>query len=391
MLYSLDEAIIEECGGKAGTLGVLRRAGFRVPDGFVVPFSAYRVSLRGDEGAPVLSADLHESISHRLQEFDGQPVAVRSSASDEDGEDASAAGQYATVLGASDVESVSAAVRTCWLSLNADRARAYRQESRDRAGEKHVAMAVLVQRLINARVSGVMFAADSGRVARIEASWGLGTSVVNGTVNPDRYEVGDDEEVTRSIASKLTRVDRIGGILRTQPVLGSDQDAPALDDATALAIAGLGQRISTVRGSPQDIEWAIDDTGIWILQARPITAELPAPLSQSAPHSLQGMAGSSGVASGRARVVTGTVDFARVRAGDILVCPHTDPSWMPLLRVAAGVITETGGALSHAAIVARERRIPAVLGIPHATIRIPDSALTTIDGANGTVTIQEIE
>ena len=143
-------------------------------------------------------------------------------------------------------------------------------------------------------------------------------------------------------------------------------------------------------GGAQDIEWAIADGGIWILQARPVTAAPPAPspfgASIGAADTLAGTPGSHGTATGRARIVRGPGDFTRVQPGDILVCPYTDPAWTPLLRIAAGVVTETGGVLSHAAIVARERRIPAVLGVRSATARLHDGTTITIDGTTGTVT-----
>lgn len=168
------------------------------------------------------------------------------------------------------------------------------------------------------------------------------------------------------------------------------RSAAALDDVTAIRLAGLGRRIATVFGGPQDIEWAVADGRIWIVQARPVTAALP--LFSGAPTgaptgALAGTPGSRGTATGAARIVRGPADFARVRPGDILVCPFTDPAWTPLLRVVAGVVTETGGVLSHAAIVAREQSIPAILGIRDATRDIHDGALITIDGSTGLVTI----
>jgi pyruvate,water dikinase len=151
-------------------------------------------------------------------------------------------------------------------------------------------------------------------------------------------------------------------------------------------LARLGQRIAAARGGAQDVEWAISGGSIWILQARPVTAALPAPsAASSSAGALAGTPGSHGTATGTARIVRGPGDFSRVHPGDILICPYTDPAWTPLLRVAAGVVTETGGVLSHAAIVAREYRIPAVLGIPNATTRLHDGTTVTIDGTAGTV------
>ncbi|MEV4567747.1 PEP/pyruvate-binding domain-containing protein [Nonomuraea sp. NPDC049419] len=355
MIVPLRAAVTETCGGKAGALGALLRAGLPVPDGFVVPF-----------------ADPGEDLRRPVEEWGDAFVAVRSSASDEDTAHASAAGQYESFLAVRGTDAVIEAVRACRASLLTPRAL-------DHRGDR--AMAVLIQRHLDAEVSGVMFTpADPHDPTRIEASWGLGPSVVGGTVTPDTYLVA--ESVTRTIARKRTRLDRRGGELVTSEVPLDARDRPAIDDATAQALAGLGRTIAAVRGGPQDIEWAIAGGRTWILQARPITAA-PPPLTSAA---LNGMPGSHGVATGTARIVRGPGDFARVRPGDILICPFTDPAWTPLLRIAAGVVTETGGVLSHAAIVARERGIPAVLGIQDVTNTLHDGATITIDGTTGTIT-----
>lgn len=242
-------------------------------------------------------------------------------------------------------------------------------------------MAVLVQRHVDAEVSGVMFTTDP---VRIEASWGLGPSVVGGTVTPDSYLVGGDAvtggAVTRTVARKAVRLDRDGDRLVTREVPPADRDRPVLDDPTAIRLAGLGRDLAGLLGGPQDVEWALTGGRIRILQSRPVTAALPEPVTGAT-----GAPGSPGTATGPARVVRGPADFARVRPGDVLVCPFTDPAWTPLLRVAAAVVTETGGVLSHAAIVARELGIPAVLGVPGATTTVRDGVPVTVDGTAGTV------
>jgi len=278
---------------------------------------------------------------------------------------------------------------------------------------------------VDAEVSGVMF---TGEPTRIEASYGLGPSVVEGKVTPDSYAVTADGPVSRTIADKRTRLDRRGTRLVTTDVPAHARNRPAIDDATARRLAAVGERIAAVLGGQQDIEWAITGDDLWILQSRPVTAALPPPLSrgnasttpltgtpaaslltgrqdavpgtspagtgesgttgtpEGATGALNGTPGSRGSATGAARIVRGPGDFARVRPGDILVCPYTDPAWTPLLRIAAGVVTETGGVLSHAAIVAREYGIPAVLGVRGAMDGLRDGALITVDGNAGTVT-----
>ncbi len=390
MIVPLRSAVADTCGGKAGALGALLRAGLPVPGGFVVPFAAYRAAVRDlDPGAdrrraiealPV-HATLIDALGHALGELGDPPVAVRSSAAHEDTGQASAAGQHDSFLGVRGAGAVAEAVRACWASLFTSRALDYH---RGAAGDR--AMAVLVQRHLDAEVSGVLFTpADPHDPIRIEASWGLGPSVVGGTVTPDAYRVAADGTVTRRLAHKRTRLDRQGTRLVTSDVPAAARDQPTLDDATAGLLAELGKRIADVCGGPQDVEWAIADGRPWILQARPVTATPPAWPAPAAT-GLTGTPGSRGVVTGTARIIRGPRDFARARPGDIIVCPFTDPAWTPLLRIAAGVVTETGGVLSHAAIVAREHGIPAVLGVPDATRRLHDDSTITIDGTNGTVT-----
>lgn len=144
-------------------------------------------------------------------------------------------------------------------------------------------------------------------------------------------------------------------------------------------------------GPGQDIEWALAGDHLVVLQARPITAELPAASAcETSTGGWSGTPGSPGRATGPARIVHGPDDFTSVRPGDVLVCAYTDPAWTPLLRIVSGVVTETGGVLSHAAIVARERGIPAVLGVAGAMTEIGAGVPITIDGGLGTVAAQHL-
>lgn len=403
MLVPLEEAARETCGGKATALGALLRAGLPVPDGFVVPFDAYRAAVPDDV--------LRDALAPALRALGSPPVAVRSSATSEDTARASAAGQHESVLAVQDPDDVAHAVRACWASLHSPRAVDYRAGldargetgGEDGATPDEPAMAVLVQRLVDAEVSGVVFASDDpGVTTVIEASWGLGPSGAGGTVTPDTYRVVAHETLgrgavrvsSRVVADKRTRLDRDGTRLVARDVPPDDRRRPTLDDVTATCLARLGWHAADLLGGPQDVEWALADGTLWIVQARPVTAPLPASsadVSGDAPRRgaanlLRGTAASSGVATGPARIVRGPADFPRVRAGDVLVCPFTDPAWTPLLRIAAGVVTEAGGVLSHAAIVARERRIPAVLGVVGVTGTIVDGSVVTVDGEAGTVT-----
>lgn len=385
MLVPLSEATRDECGGKAATLGVLLRAGLPVPDGFVVPHDVASRTASASAGS------LRSAVAHELARLGDPVVAVRSSAANEDGGQASAAGQYESVIGVRGVDDVCAAIETCWASAETARVEVY-WNRHDPAGALTPGMGVLVQRMIDADVAGVMFTPPHrGGSTRIEAAWGLGVGVVGGTVTPDSYEVAPDGTVAHIVESKDARVDldtERGGIITTH-VSAAQQNVRALDDALATALTELGNRIAAIQGSPQDIEWAITGGTAWILQARPITAALPQALEHRrrvAPaQALHGAAGAPGTVTAAARIVRGPSGFQAVQPGEIIVCPYTDPAWTPLFSVAAGVVTETGGVLSHAAIVAREYGIPAVLGVPDALRRIRSGQLIELDGASGTV------
>lgn len=214
---------------------------------------------------------------------------------------------------------------------------------------------------------------------------------MGGTITPDTYEVGAAGSIAHVVGSKKTRIDldaERGGVTTTMAA-ADQQRARALDDRLVKTLAGLGSRIAEILGGPQDVEWAVTEDAVWVLQARPITARLPATrLSTSPlpPRALQGTPGAHGTVTGGARIVRGPSDFQAVQPGDIVICPYTDPAWTPLFSIAAGIVTETGGALSHAAIVAREYGIPAVLGVPDALNLIENGSQVTIDGTAGTIT-----
>ncbi|GAA1116513.1 hypothetical protein GCM10009630_12710 [Kribbella jejuensis] len=430
MLIPLVAATSATCGHKASALAALLQAGLPVPDGVVIPFSAASGARPG--GVEV------DELRRWLVEMGDPVVAVRSSASDEDGGGVSAAGRYDSFLGVQGLDAVVDAVRACRASLWSARATAYRKAP----GEP--SMAVIVQLQVDADVSGVMFTPTSPSAPTlIESSWGLGPTVVEGRQTPDRYQVLGDT-VTSTIADKPTSLTVTG----PTPVPTAKRRTPTLTTATAHHLAALAHQTATLFGTPQDIEWAIADTKTWLLQSRPITAHPPTPTKPPNVHAvtsstptapptcpappqpptvpaaatltkppqtptgpwaagtlteppqaptgsraavLTGISASQGTATGPARIVRGPADFLDVHPGDILVCPHTDPAWTPLLAIAAGVITESGGVLSHAAIVAREQSIPAVVAVPQATTRIPAGAHITLNGTTGAVHVKRAE
>lgn len=384
MLTMLSEATRNTEGSKAGALGVLLREGLPVPTGFVVG-ATRRTDLIG-------GSSLRDAVKHELERMGDPLVAVRSSSMNEDKADASAAGQFESIIGIRGADDVCQAIETCRQSANSERVHDYWARM-GATSTYESSMAALVQPVIEAEVSGVMFTPqEPGDSTRIDSSWGLGLSVVGGTITPDTYDLYPDGAIRCEVGSKQNRVDldhERDGIV-TSAVTCDQQRARTLDDAAVETLAELGERIARVLGRPQDIEWAVQDGVVWILQARPITAALPAihtPDSYDQGDVLNGTPGSHGTMTATARVVRGPSDFPAVTPGEILICPYTDPAWTPLFAIAAGVITETGGVLSHPAIVAREYGIPAVLGVAGVTTRIEDGSRITIDGSDGTVTV----
>lgn len=266
-----------EVGGKGLSLGLTAAAGLPVPPGFCVTATAYRrhsQTLRVDD-------PLRTAIDHAYRQLGGGLVAVRSSATAEDGAATSFAGQQETILGVSGLDEVIRAVERCWASLHTDRARAYRLKQG--IADAGLSMSVVVQRLVNADVAGVMFTRDpldaSGQLARIEASWGLGEAVVSGRVTPDRYQIERNTGKVRDqqVGRKTIQIGANGEV----PVAPDQQNVLCLSEANLKSLAELGQRVEEFYRDPRDIEWAIANGVVYLLQARPITTVGAAEREQS--------------------------------------------------------------------------------------------------------------
>ncbi len=265
----IQDGDVEAVGGKGLSLGRMSAAGLPVPPGFCITTAAHR-RLNGQP----LAADttLVEQIGAAYRKLGGGLVAVRSSATAEDGAVASFAGQQDTILGVQGESEVCAAVERCWESLHGQRAVAYRRHRG--IEDEGLSMAVVVQRLIPSESAGVLFTRDpldpEGRRMMIEAAWGLGESVVSGKVAPDRYHIERDtgQVVEQHIAVKAVQVTAEG----TQPVPVEKQKQTCLDAAQLAELAELGRRIEAFYGEPRDVEWAWAEGRFWLLQARPITA-----------------------------------------------------------------------------------------------------------------------
>ena len=437
---------VDSVGGKNASLGEmigqLANAGIRVPGGFATTAQAYREFLAQDGlkqridacigsldvddvealarvGAQVrswilqtpLPRELADQIGHAYDELmcDGDAsVAVRSSATAEDMPDASFAGQQETYLNIHGLANVLEATRRVFASLYNDRAISYRVHK----GYAHraVALSAGVQRMVRSGsgASGVLFTLDTESgfqdVIFITAAWGLGEMVVQGAVNPDEFYVhkpslrsGKYPILRRSLGSKLQKMvfadeQSAGHSLKTVEVAQVDRNRFCLSDGEVIELATMAAKVEAHYQRPMDIEWAKDgvDGGLYLLQARPETVKSRKGETQERFH-LKEL--SSILASGRAigqrigagvvRIVKDASEMARVQVGDVLVTDMTDPNWEPVMKRAAAIVTNRGGRTCHAAIIARELGIPAVVGCGNATSLLKDGEAVTVSCAEG--------
>jgi pyruvate,water dikinase len=436
---------VESVGGKNASLGEmigrLAGAGVRVPGGFATTAQAYRDFLAQDGLGARIAAELSgldvedvgtlAAAGGRIRSWilatpfqrgleravlaataslgEGtSAVAVRSSATAEDLPGASFAGQQETILNVRGPESVLAAMHQVYASLYNDRAISYRvHQGFDHA---QVAISVGVQHMVRSDLgaSGVMFTLDTESGFRdavfITASWGLGELVVQGAVNPDEFYVykpalraGRSAVIRRNLGSKASRM-----VYATEPGPGRWVDTvevPAADrarfcigDADVEELARQALVIEDHYGCPMDIEWGKDgETGeIFVLQARPETVQsrpgrsiLRYTLKQRSRAIARGRAIGQRIGAGPARVVSGAREMSRVQPGDVLVSDMTDPDWEPVMKRAAAIVTNRGGRTCHAAIIARELGVPAVVGCGDATEKIRDGEPVTVSCAEG--------
>ena len=439
---------VPSVGGKNASLGemigALGEQGVRVPGGFATTAQAYRAFLEANDiehemrsyleelqsGAESLQAvgkrirrlfrrgEFPEEVAERIREayrqlseryeVDEVDVAARSSATAEDLPEASFAGQQETFLNVTGEDELLEACRKCYASLFTDRAIAYRQEQ----GFDHmqVALSVGVQKMVRSdkACAGVMFTIDTETgfpdVVVINGSWGLGDTVVQGTVIPDEYRVFKpllERENLRPIVEK-TRGDKemkeiyaSGGSETTKDVQSTQAERRSfvLDDDEILRLARWAIAIETHYERPMDIEWAKDGrTGdLFIVQARPETVQSQKEagvlktyrLKQKSERLLTGLAIGQAVAAGEACVIGDVDDMDLFADGAILVTGMTDPDWVPIMKRAAGIVTDHGGRTSHAAIVSRELGIPAIVGTGEATEILQDGQEITISCAEG--------
>ncbi|MCK2087786.1 phosphoenolpyruvate synthase [Thauera aromatica] len=437
---------VEQVGGKNASLGEMISqlpASVRVPGGFATTAEAYReflahggladrinsaldaldvddVDALAKTGAQIrqwivelpfpakLEAEIKAAYEAITAEGEGS-FAVRSSATAEDLPDASFAGQQETFLNIHGYENILHAMKEVFASLYNDRAIAYRVHKN--FAHADVALSAGVQRMVRSDTgaSGVMFSIDTesgfDQVVFITASYGLGETVVQGAVNPDEFYVhkptlalGKPAIIRRNLGSKLIKMvftDKAvaGKSVRTVDVPEADRNRFSLTDADVLELARYAVIIEQHYGRPMDIEWGKDgdDGKLYILQARPETVKSQDSglvmekyrLKQYGKALTHGRAIGQKIGAGVVRVVGDASEMNRVQAGDILVTDMTDPNWEPVMKRASAIVTNRGGRTCHAAIIARELGIPAIVGCGNATEVLQEGESVTVSCAEG--------
>lgn len=446
-LARLSMADVGVAGGKNASLGELIRhlegAGVRVVHGFATTVDAYWRFVEANSLESPIQAELDryrtgsvplEVAAERIrtmflqgewpleiaQEIErayaalaeersahDPAVAVRSSATAEDLPDASFAGQQESFLNVRGAQQLLEACRRCFASLYTDRAITYRaNHGMDRV---KVALSVGVQPMIRSDLgaAGVMFSVDTetgfSGIVVIDAAWGLGEAVVQGSVDPDEYRVckplldrdGVEPVIERRRGAKQQKIvyGKRDAATRARKTSRRERESFVLENADILELARWAVRIEKHYGKPMDIEWAKDgETGeLYVLQARPetvqarrVAAELKTyRLESTGRRLLAGAAVGDSIATGRACVLRSAEDIQRFQPGGVLVTSITDPDWVPIMKKAAAIVTDHGGRTSHAAIVSRELGLPAVVGTAHATEVLRDGQMVTVSCAEG--------
>jgi pyruvate,water dikinase len=414
-MSAAEAADSDRFGPKAANQAALAQAGLPTPGGFCVDASAYRAQMAslgldrtaalvfsGTEGdprahalnirlgllegplAPEVEAALREAWQ-TLERDGGLPGVVRSSALVEDRYGSSFAGQFESFLGLETETEFFTAVRACWAALWAPRALRYMANHDVDPAE--TAMGLVIQPLIQARVSGGGLSQTAEGQMLLSATTGLGAAIAQGEVVPDRYLLDRSGNLNEAEAGRrpVSPSCSVHGA-NAKPHAHAHPE-PCLTAQDVKTLAGFLLRSEAIVGGPAEIEWAADDHGIYMLQARPLVlaqAEVPDEIWRHHPR-LRGHPAGIGWATGRARVVNCECELSTIGPGDVLVTKIAGPALVDILQRVAGVVAELGGSTSHLASLARERGIPMVLGVLDATHKIPDGSMCAVDGVAGIV------
>lgn len=432
----IDKEDTAKVGGKGANLGEMTKLGIPVPPGFAITVAGYELFLKDnqlvkqindllkvvDVNDPaqldsvsksikriILSASVPEELSGEVIQsykklsglFRNALVAVRSSATAEDTGDTSFAGQQATLLNVTGEANLINAVRECWASLFTPRSIFYRVENK--IPHDSVKISVIVQKMVQSEVSGVMFSIDPVNNEKdkivIEAIWGLGELIVQGSVVPDHYVVQKETFylLSKEVVDQTIQLTKVGKQTKNVPVRSNKKSVQKLPDKEIVQLARIADRLQRHYYFPQDAEWAKEKGKLYIVQTRPVTTinrvstsekeELKGEqnISVAATPILSGTPASPGIGTGPARILSSAKEIGSVQVGDVLVAPMTSPDYVPAMKKAIAIVTDQGGETSHAAIVSRELGVPCVVGTKVATKVLKDNVVVTVDGAKGTV------
>jgi len=428
----IDKDDISLVGGKGANLGEMTKAGFPVPNGFAVTVPSYELFLRESGVAKTIYEILEvtdvedpsqlENSARKIQKlintskfpesvfndivksykrlsgrFSKALVAVRSSATAEDLPGMSFAGQQATFLNIKGESNLQVAVRECWASLFTPRAIYYRHSNKIQI--EKVGISVIVQKMVQSEVSGIMFSIDpvtnhKDRII-IDAVWGLGEMIVQGSYIPDHYVV---QKETFAILSKEVNDQKMQYIKKgheTKEITVPTKliSKVKLSDDQIITLAKISQKLQDHYYFPQDSEWALEKGKLYIVQTRPVTTIQDIEIkrykdiknSNNLPPILKGISASPGIGTGKVVILKSPKEINKIQKGDVLVAPMTSPDYVPAMKKASAIVTNEGGMTSHAAIVSREMGIPCVVGTKIGTKILEDGDIVTVNGTSGEI------
>ncbi len=433
---SIDKHDTPLVGGKGANLGEMTKAGFPVPGGFAITINAYDLFLKENDIAKKIydilgTTDVNDpsqlgEASKRIQKmvtsgklpdevsrdvissykklsgaFKKSLVAVRSSATAEDAGDTSFAGQQASFLNVSGEANLLVKVRECWGSLFTPRSIFYRVENKIK--HEDVKIAVIVQRMVQSEVSGIMFSMDpvnndKDRII-IESVWGLGEMIVQGSVVPDKYVVQKDTFaiLSKEISEQSIQLIKVGDETKELQVPEKIRDKQKITNEEIEFLAKISDKLQKHYFFPQDTEWAKEKGELFIVQTRPVTTISAVNRNEAKGEKdekliktsqtpiLIGAPASPGIGTGVVRILRSPKEIGKVQKGDVLVAPMTSPDYVPAMKKASAIVTDAGGQTSHAAIVSRELGIPAVVGTEKGTKVLKEGQIVTVNGENGQI------
>lgn len=423
-------------GGKSANLGEMYNENFPVPNAFVTTIYAYDLFLKENQLDKVIYSILDNTNYDNQKELEGSSkiiqqkmrkgtipkeiqkevfkayktlsgrfnqafVAVRSSATAEDAPGTSFAGQQVTILNVKGEANVLEKIKECWASLFTPRSIYYRHVNK--VTNRDVKISVVVQKMIQSEVSGVIFSIDpvtneKDRII-IEAVWGLGEMIVQGSVIPDKYVVQKETFyiLSKEINSQTVQLIKTkSGETKETTVPKRLVDVPKLSDKEIIELAKYADNLQKHYFFPQDAEWAKEKGKIYIVQTRPVTTishEVNDIKIQNDGESfkisptpiLEGSPASPGIGTGPVKIIISAKEISKVSSGDILVSTMTSPDFVPAMKKASAIVTDKGGQTSHAAIVSREMGIPCVVGTKNATQLLKNNQIVSVNGVTGQI------